>query len=352
MCLHYGQTLIIVLAALALSCRSRPAVQVETVKESFFADALQLIKENSPLVVKRFEPREVILSGSGYKRIADIAVKSDFQLHGNNYQVSYDFANAVQAGENTYKIPFHAEDKENGLSRNDVLFWSPGEEEAGLLLSFDDTFWHTWRQYFDLFDAYGARVTFFVQGNLEPDVPDDGLRDFCIETAGRGCGLGFHTVNHPDLRKVAQEIFESETFEAAQAFAGKGIFFSAFAYPFGFSEPWMRETLVRVFPVTKGYGTNIRFCDTLADYKGYIVSKAIDNIIYPEDGTFESDMLLIMAAAKFTGRCVVPFTTHDISDEAEWGIKPARLEYLLRTAQRLKLKFHTYGDFPALFPAY
>ncbi|MCL2480061.1 MAG: hypothetical protein FWF22_11185, partial [Treponema sp.] len=53
---------------------------------------------------------------------------------------------------------------------------------------------------------------------------------------------------------------------------------------------------------------------------------------------------LILLAAKFTGNSIVPFTTHDISDAAQWGIKPGRLEFLLKTVRELKLKFYSYND--------
>jgi peptidoglycan/xylan/chitin deacetylase (PgdA/CDA1 family) len=255
------------------------------------------------------------------------------------------------------------EDISSGVIHEDELLWSPTEEEAGRLLSFDDDYWAVWRRYFDLFDSYNAKVTFFVQGKLEEPEDDDtfdavlaayvaenNLEGFCVEALRRGHGLGFHTVNHLDLRRVSREVFNRETIEAAAAFHKKGIIFSAMAYPFGFSEPWMHETLAPFFSVTRGYGTNLRFYDTEISSNGFLVSTAIDNTIYPNTLKFENDMRRILLAAKFTGHCVVPFTTHDISDGAQWGITQKRLEYLLQTAHDLKLRFYTYDAFQYLFP--
>ena len=347
--------LVILLAVFSMSCVSRPAVSEKKTGE----DALKIIKKNSPSVKKHFEPREVIVSGSGYRSVEDIVVKGELLVDGSEFAVSYNFAAASAGDGNTFYIPFYAEDLKNGVSYNDTLSWNPSEEEAGLLLSFDDNYWNTWRQYFPLFDSYNAKVTFFVQGSLEPQdsadpdgvlsAGDDGLEDFCFEALSRGHSLGFHTINHLDLTKVSPETFYSETIEAAGAFFKKNIPLSAFAYPFGFSQPWMHEALAPVFSVTRGYGTNIRFCDTEIASNGYIVSKAIDNIIYPDKDKFENDMRLILLAAKFTGHCVVPFTTHDISDEAQWGIEQNRLEFLLKTARDLKLKFYTYSAFREIF---
>jgi len=337
---------IILLAALAASCASRPVVSDSTVEERRFMQAIQTIKTKSAYIKKYFEPREAIVTGSGYANVNDIVVKGECRIDGSVFPVSYYFAAASKTDGNLFSIPFCADDPGDGVSYTDVLFWSPSDEDAGLLLSFDDTFWDVWRRYFDLFDAYGAKVTFFVQGSLESGVPSaqaDDLKNFCAETLSRGYDLGFHTVNHLNLPKVSRETFYGETIEAAKAFSEQGIHFSAFAYPFGFSEPWMHEALSPVFPVTRGYGSNIRFYDTEMGNNGFINSTAIDNIIYPDDAKFENNIRLILLAAKFTGHCIVPFTTHDISDSAQWGIKPKRLEYLLQTAKELKLKFYTYS---------
>ncbi|MDR2133515.1 MAG: polysaccharide deacetylase, partial [Treponema sp.] len=62
------------------------------------------------------------------------------------------------------------------------------------------------------------------------------------------------------------------------------------------------------------------------------------------DGDFEREIGLMLLAAKFIGGGIVPFTSHDISDEAGWGIMPARLEYTLRTARELGLRFYVFRD--------
>jgi hypothetical protein len=106
----------------------------------------------------------------------------------------------------------------------------------------------------------------------------------------------------------------------------------------------MREALAPFFFVTRGYGTSIRFFDTEIDNNGFLVSTAIDNIVNPDKAKFENDILKILLAAKFAGHCAVPFTTHDISDKAQWGIEPERLVYLLETVRELRLRFYTYAD--------
>ena len=377
---------LILSTALVISCASQPVTQPEDpypsserteneleepkeLKESReskepgeskepFELALWNIKKNTPLFKKYFEGGTAIVSGPGIKAANDILVKGECLIDGQKFRVTYDLAGANQNGEGFFSVSFFLEDLTNGIFYSDSLIWNPMDDEAGLLLSFDDNSWSTWYRYFEMFDYYGAKVTFFVQGKLRPEdlrkpssdsllgLKKRGLADFCVEARSRGHDLGFHSVNHPDLTKVSRDTFHFETIKSAEVFSAAGISFSAFAFPFGFSQPWMRETLLSFFPLTRGYGANIRFYNPETISGGYIVSKAIDNILYPDDSKFENDIRLILLAAKFTGSYIVPFTTHDISDTAQWGIKPQRLEYLLKTARELKLKFYTYRLIP------
>ena len=356
---YFCASLLIFFAALGMSCASKPATaSIEIISElklpseepkEPFERAIWNIKMDTPLLKKSFEGGSAIVSGPGIKGAENIKVKGECLIEGMEFRVSYDLANAAQVGKNSFCIPFFMENPADGVSCSDELFWSPPEDEAGILLSLDDNLWRTWRQYFEMLDDFGAKVTFFLQGSFERNGDKEGLADFCNEALGRGHDLGFHTINHYDLTKVSVETFNAETIEAAKSFSRAGIHLSAFAFPYGFSGPWMREALAPFFPFTRGYGVNIRYYDSDTITAPYIVSKAIDNIIFPDDSKFENDIHLILLAAKFAGNCIVPFTTHDISDLVEWGIKPMRLEFLLKTAQKLKLKFYTYNRVRDIF---
>ena len=314
-----------------------------------FERALWNIKMNTPLFEKYFKGGADLAAGPGIAGAGNITVRGRAFIDGNEFRLTYDLANAAIAGRNIFYIPFFLEDLTNGLSRHAGLLWSPMDEPSGILLSFDDDHWYAWRQHFDMFDRYGARVTFFIQGCLELGDDRETIADFSFEALRRGHDLGFHTINHYDLRRVSRETFYAETIKAARAFSRAGIPFSSFAFPFGFSEPWMRETLAPVFPFTRGYGTNIRFLDARTISSGYFVSTAIDNIVFPDENRFKNDIRLILFAAKFTGSSIVPFTTHDISDTAQWGITPGRLEFLLRTARDFRLRFYTYRCIQQLY---
>jgi peptidoglycan/xylan/chitin deacetylase (PgdA/CDA1 family) len=310
-----------------------------------FETALRVVKQNTELVRKYIDADPEILSGIGIAIAKDIQVKGEFPLDGKYYKVSYDLAEATYGEGGLWRVPFLLENLSDGVSRNDELFWYPLPNEAVLLLSFDDNYWHSWLDLIDILDKYGAKVTFFVQGSLEPSFKNAAvIREFCWEVLSRGHDLGYHSVNHLNLNNVSIRVFNREVIRGAGSFSSSGISFSSFAYPFGLSRLWMHKTLATVFPLTRGYGRNIRIYDYESIKGGFITSTAIDNIIYPDNADFENSIRLVLMAAKFSGGGIVPFTTHEFSDTAQWGIKPSRLEFLLKTANELNLKFYTYKD--------
>jgi peptidoglycan/xylan/chitin deacetylase (PgdA/CDA1 family) len=253
------------------------------------------------------------------------------------YEVTYEVAAASDSNSNgAFQIPFVMKDLAAGIEYRDTLAWKAEPDGTGILLAFDDDYSEVWADYFDLFDQYGAKVTFFVQG-----LP----LDFCAQALARGHDVGYHTRNHLNLTKVSQDVFFEETCAQAEAFREQGIPLASFAYPFGLSEAWMHRELLRCFTSLRGYGVTFRLYHRDAAKKGYISSKALDNILFKEERAFEKEALAVLLAAAFVGRGhVLPLTTHTIADAADWGIKPSRLEYLLKTAARLGLRFYRYCD--------
>jgi hypothetical protein len=158
--------------------------------------------------------------------------------------------------------------------------------------------------------------------------------------------VGYHTLHHNDLRKLTRDAFMEETISKTAAFREAGVPLASFAYPYGFSEPWMHQILLEHFALLRGYGTSYRLYDEEGIGAGYISSKAIDNTVIKGDESFDRLIALMLRTVKFLGKgFVLPLTTHAISENAAWGISPRRLEYLLKTAGDLKLKFYLYSDF-------
>jgi hypothetical protein len=209
------------------------------------------------------------------------------------------------------------------------------EMSAGLLLSFDDNFTEAWEKHFDLFDRYAARVTFFITGDYDP---------FCAAAEARGHEIGYHTRRHLNLLKVSPQVFFEETVGAAEALRRHGLRLGSFAYPYGYSEPWMDEALGKHFSALRGFGTAMHIYNVDTIKARLIVSKSIDNILYKSDAEFEADVDYMLGTIKADGG-ILPLTTHTITADADWCIKTERLEYLLKTATELGLQFYLYGDF-------
>ena len=275
-----------------------------------------------------------------------IVVKADFLDRSNNTsgEVVYDLENveAVETGGDptggsSYRVRFFVYEEGYDGAIEDALIWKPMPGSAGLLLSLDDDYVQAWEEHFDLFDGYGARVTFFLQGaNIT----------FAARALERGHDVGYHSLSHPDLRKVSHGRFMSETVHTGEFYRQAGIPLSSFAYPFGFSEEWMHETLLESFGVLRGYGTTFRLYREDQIRGSHIISKAIDNTVIRGDENFERLITQMLFTVKFLDDGhVLPLTSHDISDNAQWGISRKRLEFLLKTAVDLKLKFYRYSDF-------
>jgi peptidoglycan/xylan/chitin deacetylase (PgdA/CDA1 family) len=265
-----------------------------------------------------------------------IIVKADVQDAAGNFEVIYDLEDAEVLGQSAYSVRFYAKEKESDTTLTDTLVWLPHTGSAGILLSFDDDYTETWERYLDLFDTYGAKATFFIKGRFNP---------FCVTAMNRGHDVGYHSLNHRDLRQIPRTAFASETIEAAEAFRQEGIPVLSFAYPYGFSEPWMHDILFRSFAVLRGYGVTFRIYADKAIRSNFISSRAIDNTLFPADENFYRTINSMLRTVKFLGEgWVLPLTTHDISGAA-WGITPRRLEFLLTAAKDLGLQFYRFSDF-------
>jgi len=335
--------LILLPALLLYACASRPRPAAETVKETPliilpspeelphpikqpFEQAIEKVKQNGKDIDKYF----ILDEGR-------IVVKAGLRHENIDFEIIYDLENSREIEGSAYEVGFSCRDKESGMLLKDTLVWKPLASEAGLLLSFDDDYTDSWERYFDLFDKYKARVTFFIMG--KPN-------SFCARAISRGHDVGYHSLNHLDLRKMSKKDFNLETIESVKPFRDAGLPLSSFAYPYGFYEPWMHETLLRSFGTLRGYGVTFRLYSEAEIRHGYISSRAIDNTVIPSDEVFYRLVTLMLKTAKFLDKkLVLPLTTHDISAKADWGISPRRLEYLLKTANDLGLAFYCFSDF-------
>jgi peptidoglycan/xylan/chitin deacetylase (PgdA/CDA1 family) len=311
-----------------MELRSKPDIPVDQVTAAIppaIDRVTELVRSGSENIEKYF------ITGEDGR----ITVKTDIREGDAEFEVSYELEGPE--GSENMRVIFSVEDKQTGERREGSFLRPIREDAAGILLAFDDDFRQAWEEHFDMLDTYGARVTYFVQGELS---------DFCFHALSRGHDIGYHTIHHLNLPKVTEEEFYRETTSDIGSFRQAGIPLKSFAYPFGLSEPWMREALAGTFAIQRGFGATFRLYTMEAVREGYIVARSIDNIMFKEEEAFEAMIAGMFRTLKFIGgERVLPVGTHDISDAAQWGIKPRRLKYLLDTAASLKLKFYRYSDF-------
>ena len=342
---------ILLLGPLIAGCASRPRTTAEAALPETTVTPVE-----SPVVPERLVER-VKRNGKEIEKYffldedGGIHVKADLSYMPMDSsgtvscEVIYDLENVETTGDSAggsaedsaYRVRFFIHEEGLDEAVEDTLIWRPAPGSAGLLLSLDDDYVQAWEEHLDLFDEYGARVTFFLQGaNIT----------FAAKAMERGHDVGYHSLSHLDLRKVSQERFMNETVLTGEFYRQAGVPLSSFAYPFGFSEPWMHETLLESYGVLRGYGTTFRLYREDQIRGGHIISRAIDNTVIRGDENFERLISQMLFIVKFLDAGhVLPLTSHDISDTAQWGISRKRLEFLLKTAVDLKLKFYLYRDF-------
>ena len=334
-----------------ISCASRPAISAppstppetpplrEPVIGTAMEAAIRRVKENSPLLNKFFvieETGDIIVKA----HLAEIQHDTGELEH---FEVIYDenFRNSkllfMEESNSVYAVPFMLVSLNTAAVVQDTLLWRPRKDASGILLAFDDDYKEVWEDNFDLLDRYDAKVTFFVQGKY---------CSFSSTALERGHDVGYHSLNHLNLTKVSREVFFEETISQTEIFRSNGVPLLSFAYPFGLSESWMHDELLKTYRILRGYGVTYRVYDSMLIREAYISSKALDTILFKEDEDFKSMIDVMLKTVKFIGGdLVLPLTSHTISDSASWGIKPHRLEYLLQTAKNLQLNFYRYRDF-------
>jgi len=344
-----------------------PSTVHETPVPSLFDLALFLVRQNPPELIKYFfldENREIVVMAELFNlAISNENEESESEVFEVIYHIAHFQATEAEGFAGGFFVPYTITSISTGEQRQDVFLWQPVRDASGVLLSFDDDYFDNWEAYFDLFEYHNARVTFFVQGKInndeaspEPQTNDiaenfyeDELLDilsFSITALERGHDIGYHTISHPDLRWISLDDFMEETVNQSLHFREAGIGLSSFAYTFGFSEPWMHDILSETFDILRGYGVTYRLYNSGEIRNNFISSRAIDTILFREDEAFIRAMNIMLRTVKFIGGdLVLPITTHEISEDAAWGITAQRLDFLLEEINKLQLNFYTFNDF-------
>lgn len=208
--------------------------------------------------------------------------------------------------------------------------------QKGLLLSFDDYSIDSWREHFDLFEKYDAKVTFFIN-YTDPSV-------FCQEAISRGHEIGYHTASHVNLTEVSESEFYEQAIAPLEIFREAGYEISSFAYPYGAYEDWMHEELLQHYDTLRGAYT-FQGCYKETLLNGFIDSYPLDNKFFESDKAYQETVIeLLDALENCNDGTVASVYSHAISD-GDWCITAERLEFLLQEAQKRNLVFYTFNEF-------
>ncbi len=206
--------------------------------------------------------------------------------------------------------------------------------QCGLLLAFDDYNGPNWEEYFDLFDQYDAKVTFFINA-YEPV-------DFCFRAIDRGHEIAYHTAGHANLTECSQEEIYTQAIAPMEAFRQQGIELTTFAYPYGAYTSDLNDLLLQHYKVLRGaFSYQIVGKDKMLH--GVVDSLSLDNINYPSDEAFEERVDAIVGELSQNKGAVVGVYSHAIGD-GNWCISEKRLEYLLKKAREAGIQFYTYQE--------
>ena len=206
--------------------------------------------------------------------------------------------------------------------------------QCGIVLCFDDYNASNWEEYFELFDRYDAKVTFFVTCS-EPT-------DFCYHAVERGHEIAYHTEDHTNLRTVSAEEVYAKAIAPIEVFREKGFELTTFAYPYGSYSEELNELLLQYYKVLRGayYYQLVGKHDMR---HGFVESLSIDNVHYSSEEQFEERIDEILEELSQNVGAVVSLYSHAISG-GDWCVTEERLEYLLKKAHEMGIQFYTFKE--------
>ena len=207
-------------------------------------------------------------------------------------------------------------------------------DQSGILLAFDDYSAESWEAHFDLFEQYDAKVTFFINAS-EPV-------EFCYKAQEQGHEIGFHTMSHVKLPDCTDEQVYQEAIAPIGMFREKGIEMTSFAYPYGNYNDRLNEMLLEHYNIVRGaWECQLNLKHNLRH--GFVEAMPIDNGYFETQEAFETRVTEVLNELKKNKGVVACMYSHAIGD-GEWSIDEEKLEFLLKKAEELGLKFYTFRE--------
>lgn len=206
--------------------------------------------------------------------------------------------------------------------------------QCGFTLAFDDYSADNWEEYFNLFDKYNVKVTFFITAYSPTD--------FCYHAIERGHEIAFHTAAHAQLPGLSDEEVYEQAIAPIEAFKEGGIELTTFAYPYGEHNGELDEKLLQYYNVLRGawsYEVNSKHNMR----KGFVECYSIDNINHRSFDEYQERIDAIIEELNANKAAVVGLYSHAIGG-GDWCVGEERLEYLFQKAQENGIQFYTYKE--------
>ena len=206
--------------------------------------------------------------------------------------------------------------------------------QCGIVLAFDDYNAANWEDYFDLFDKYDVKVTFFVNAYTPTD--------FCFNAIDRGHEIAYHTAAHVNLPELTEDEVYEQAIAPIEAFREQGIELTTFAYPYGAYNQELNERLLQYYNILRG-AYYYQLAGKHEMRHGFVESLSIDNVNYSSEEDYKNRIDSSLEELDANTAAVVGLYSHAIS-AGDWCVTPERLEYLLQKAREMGLQFYTYKE--------
>jgi len=228
--------------------------------------------------------------------------------------------------------------------------------KGGVVLTFDDRNFGDWVKAIPLFDQFGAKATFFINGKI-----DDAAVDAIKKLTKHGHVIGSHSVHHLKAveyceERSTEEFVRLEIQPQLDEFKAADITPSSFAYPMSRNNSTTDESLLKVFRHLRT-GKSIRPGQEISETDAFFVpasktsergcfyAKGIDRAGETADRTFEQISAALDRAAE--NQEIIVLYAHRISAPVKGNyITPESLTRVLSLVNRRNLSFYTFDQLP------
>lgn len=225
----------------------------------------------------------------------------------------------------------------------------PGNKAAGAAISFDDAYVDDWYSLKNLFNEYGAKVTFFVSNfDLLPRKAVEKLKILQDD----GHEIAFHGLRHLSSSKfVAENSLEkylaTEILPGIEAMSKSGFTPATFSYPYGVRSPKIDSALLKYFTHLRGVvcaHDGKKLTDLRQIYYGggrrLVFGTGIDNVY----GKRVEEIYQALAKARDTKKILLLFAHRTTNEAGDYCTPVARMEAVLKYAAGHGLKFYRIKD--------